>query len=687
MEAKHVFYDRIPRAIVTVVMVLLSVVPLTGSLQAQQPATGADVDSQVTGETLTIKAAGVISWQEMLDYEAAHPPMPKSPNVVPYMPAPAPQEMSKADRTAYPGTEAPSAGGLGVLGTPTLQVNFGGLGDNNTVIPPDTMGAAGPNHLMVMLNSQVRIQDKSGTNLGTVTLATFWTGASGLSGSPFDPRLIYDSLSGRWMAVVDVDGNSTTSRVWFAYTSGSDPTGTWSFYEIDADSTNTYWADFPDIGTNSTWIAITNNMFTVAATPAFGGAKMWVIEKSTLGGALTVTTFARGFDTAGGYYGFTLRPCLTFDAAESSLYIVDGNSWQSGGVGLLRLSQITGTGASPSWAVLSGSSVAPGSGWFFTPETYNLVQINADQAGTPIDVATNDPRLLECVFRNGHLWTTHSGGYPRSSTADSTVAVWYELSPSLPSPVVQSGTVGGVAGTHYFFPSIAVNANDDVVLGFSYSDSTQYVEGAFTGRESTDALGTMGSVTTCKAGEDSYVKTFSGTTVRWGDYSATVIDPADDLAFWTLQEYAATDVGGNPNDDRWGTWWCGAQAPTAVNLVSFTAAPAPDGAAIALEWETATEIDNVGFNLYRAGSLDGLRTRLNASLIPSQAPGSPAGAVYAWLDESVTSGMTYYYWLEDVDVHGVATLHGPVTAELAPAFRLLPARPRPAPAPPIVLDR
>ncbi|MCP4285632.1 MAG: hypothetical protein GY792_14440, partial [Gammaproteobacteria bacterium] len=46
---------------------------------------------------------------------------------------------------------------------------------------------------------------------------------------------------------------------------------------------------------------------------------------------------------------------------------------------------------------------------------------------------------------------------------------------------------------------------------------------------------------------------------RWGDYSATAIDPVDDLTFWTLQEYAGTNVGGGVNDGRWGTWWCRAQ--------------------------------------------------------------------------------------------------------------------------------
>ena len=65
----------------------------------------------------------------------------------------------------------------------------------------------------------------------------------------------------------------------------------------------------------------------------------------------------------------------------------------------------------------------------------------------------------------------------------------------------------------------------------------------------------MDPITTIKAGEDSYVKDFGSGRVRWGDYSATVVDPADDTTFWTIQEYAETDVGPLESDDRWGTWW------------------------------------------------------------------------------------------------------------------------------------
>ena len=44
------------------------------------------------------------------------------------------------------------------------------------------------------------------------------------------------------------------------------------------------------------------------------------------------------------------------------------------------------------------------------------------------------------------------------------------------------------------------------------------------------------------SGEDSYVKDFGTGSVRWGDYSATVVDPADDKTFLTIQDYAAFDM-------------------------------------------------------------------------------------------------------------------------------------------------
>ncbi len=115
---------------------------------------------------------------------------------------------------------------------------------------------------------------------------------------------------------------------------------------------------------------------------------------------------------------------------------------------------------------------------------------------------------------------------------------------------------------------------------------------------------------------------------------------------------------------------CVKGTPTSVDLLSFTAAPTPGG--ITVRWETVSEIDNIGFNLYRSQTAGGAYTRLNEALIPSQAPGSPVGAVYAWPDGAVDPGVTYYYQLEAVDVSGMPTMHGPVSAVAGPYRFYLP---------------
>jgi len=110
--------------------------------------------------------------------------------------------------------------------------------------------------------------------------------------------------------------------------------------------------------------------------------------------------------------------------------------------------------------------------------------------------------------------------------------------------------------------------------------------------------------------------------------------------------------------------------PTAVDLVAFTAEP--QGNAIRVSWETAQELDNLGFDLYRGESAAGPWTRLNAELIPAQNPGATFGATYEWLDVDVTPDVTYFYRLEDVDLNGVSTFHGPesTTATTPSAVRI-----------------
>jgi len=99
--------------------------------------------------------------------------------------------------------------------------------------------------------------------------------------------------------------------------------------------------------------------------------------------------------------------------------------------------------------------------------------------------------------------------------------------------------------------------------------------------------------------------------------------------------------------------------PTVITLVYFTARGNVD--AVTLAWETATEIDNAGFNLYRASTVEGPYSKINPSLIPAEGD-VVSGASYTYIDTNIVKGNPYYYKLEDVDFNGISTFHGPVLA-------------------------
>jgi photosystem II stability/assembly factor-like uncharacterized protein len=99
--------------------------------------------------------------------------------------------------------------------------------------------------------------------------------------------------------------------------------------------------------------------------------------------------------------------------------------------------------------------------------------------------------------------------------------------------------------------------------------------------------------------------------------------------------------------------------PTLISLSSFTATPFSK--AVVIEWTTAAEIDNAGFNVYRAESAEGPYLKINEDLIFAQGS-STEGSSYEIVDEGLKNRKTYYYQLEDIDFSGQSTFHGPIKA-------------------------
>ena len=134
--------------------------------------------------------------------------------------------------------------------------------------PPDPVIAAGPNHLVLVVNHTIEIYNKSGTKLQTNTLTNWFsdTQPPPPGDDPFDPKVVYDHYSGRWIVLALAKDDEALSSYLISVSQTSDPTGAWYKYNLDAtlngsQSTN-YWADFPGLGYDSQAIYLTSDQLT-----------------------------------------------------------------------------------------------------------------------------------------------------------------------------------------------------------------------------------------------------------------------------------------------------------------------------------------------------------------------------------------------------------------------------------------
>jgi hypothetical protein len=400
---------------------------------------------------------------------------------------------------------------LAGLGTnPTAGMNFVGprMGDTGAgFIPPDTVGAVGPNHFLASVNANLSAYTRStGTRVLNVALSSFFGASVG------DPRVAYDQHAGRWIVIA----SDFSARVYFAYSLSNDPTGSWFKTNVNvaqgADAGR--WPDYPTLGYDANGVYFSAYMvpagmsiFTVNKAPLLAGTP-------TMG---TVTAF-RSLP-----YESAIQPCATYGAASGEYFISRPSSTT------LRVRRANPPMTAPTLTNLGTVAITSGS----TPP-------NAPALGSTTSLDTLDGRLMNSVYRNGSIWTVHC-----ISVSSRAGVRFYQVNPTTLT-TQQVGTVSD-ASLHYYMPSIAVNLAGDCVLGFSGSNSSQYAASYMCGRKSTDAAGETGVPFLVKAGEGAYNNVDGNGTNRWGDYSLSSVDPLNDYDMWSIQEYARA---GN----IWGTW-------------------------------------------------------------------------------------------------------------------------------------
>ena len=563
----------------------------------------------------------------------------------------------------------------GVTAMPSPVQNWAGINNgSNTVRPPDTQGDVGTGHYIQWVNLRFQIWSKTGASLyGPASGSTLWSGFGGKcqTYNDGDPVTLYDHLANRWvMMQFAVSGTSRTSDlICIAVSQTSDPLGSW--YRYSYTWPNLYMPDYPKIGLWPDGYYLTVNQFSQAG--AWRGAGVAAFERAKmLLGQSAQTIYYNGYSYNSAYGGMlpadwegsaqppTGAPC-PFMEWDDSTWIAPSDA--------LRVWNFHVDWTTPANSYF-GSPASP-----FTPN-YTLATANVNPticSRSPcIDQPVTTQNLDEISDRLMHRlqYRNFSGSGYQAMVTNHTVSTgnnlagihWYELrNAGAGWTIYQEGTYGPADGASRWMGSIAMDTAENIALGFSVSGSSIYPSIRYVGRLRTDTLGTMPQAETTLVAGGGYQ---SDSYARWGDYSAMQSDPADGCTFWYTQEYAQSSGAYNWYT-RVGSFTFGTNnCVTAVMLKRFEAWP--ESPSIHVQWETSQEIDNLGFNLYRSNTRTGPRIKLNETLIPTEVPpGSPFGAVYDYVDSyRLRSGRAYFYWLEDVDLSGYGTLHGPVRVTL-----------------------
>ena len=451
-------------------------------------------------------------------------------------------------------------------------------------IPPDPIGAAGPNHVVSVVNTSIEWHTKAGVQQNSQRLGKNVTTAAGSFfasltplNSTFDPKVIYDQYNGRFVVVtleqtaVANGDPSNTSRILVAVSQTNDPNAGWYYTSINSAITigTLSWADYPGFAVGNNAIYITANMFSFSLG-TFTGARLWIINKTPFytGGTASVTfhnPYPVGQET-------TYQPAQMFGTPPTDVgtFLVSYSGLSDGTNEYTNIVRVDNPISTPTFNFQQKS--------LGNIDNTAGAYLNAPQSGTATLIRTNDRRTQNAVWRSNSLWTTFTVVPNSGTSAGQVTAHWLRLDTNTLSNifVADQGDIGGediATGTYTFFPSIAVNSSGDAIIGFAASAPTIFPGAYYAGRYSTTPAGTILASQNFKTGLAFYVRIFGTSGNRWGDYSGASVDPSDDQTFYIFNEYALTQ--GTPVGTglgRWGTAF-GVVPVSAlpVELSSFTA--------------------------------------------------------------------------------------------------------------------
>ena len=437
-------------------------------------------------------------------------------------------------------TGAPDAF-YGIIDNTQFNENSGILGSgfdsfsSDFLYPADCAMDVGPTHVVTGSNSGMRIHTKTGQQTFSASWSTFFNTVRVGWEFVFQPTVLFDRSSQRWFAVVPAFRN-IDYHTWFliAVSDDANPNGTWKKYAVDstmnAGQPTDNWTDFVRVGVDGDALVVSANMYDFESH-SFQYAKVRAFRKSDLTSFAATLTFNDFWDISNpdGTQAFSLVPANHIPGpVENQAFFLINNP---------------APGTVNVWGMFDIASANPVVTHRALPvNTFGGAIPDASQPSTTVRLDTGDTRCYNAVHRFGRIATAHT--FINGSVASTR---WYEIDTAdwdNGLSVLSTGTISEPNRSHWY-PSVAINKLGTLAVGFSRVSASQWLSTAYAFRAPTDPPSTISAPVLLKLGGRAYTGE-GGSPVRWGDYTATAVDPADDLGFWHYNGY--------PNP-QWGYIW------------------------------------------------------------------------------------------------------------------------------------
>jgi len=430
-------------------------------------------------------------------------------------------------------------------------LNFEGIDNVNGGFPADPNGDVSEDYYMQTVNNSFAVWDKSGNLLyGPVDNKSLWAALPGPWHSIkwSDPVFKYDYLADRW--VISSMSWSRDNELYYemvAVSETNDPLGTYNCYVFQFDYIN----DYPKLSVWHDGYYITYNMWENTNPPSYSYSLVTVVDRDAMLSGDSVITLiefqipdpdVRFFPMAADLRGDNIpddSPCYIATIGNPD----DSDPWYLS----LDIYEFT-----TDWNVPANSG--------FT----QISQFDIGDIEPIVDFGPGAPQPInEKNVVTIPLYMMYPVTYRMFDDHESMVCCltiwdrnthylkWFELrKDSGDWNVYQEGNYSP-DNSHRYQPSISINGNGDIAMGYTVSDEETFPSIRMTGRRANDMLGVMTYQELELFTGLNYINTYqtSFDQNRWGDYASMMVDPSNDTTFWFTNMYpkSQTSVG------NWGT--------------------------------------------------------------------------------------------------------------------------------------